>query len=140
MALIPRKPFQNTEEFFGEDDWLLPVCSKKESIPSMDVYETDNSIIIEVSAPGMNSEDLSVSVKGNFLRARGSRKKEKENDDKGYYRKEIKRGSFERVVRLPTNIKEDDVEATYEEGVLKIEIPKREEGIDEGREIKIKSK
>ena len=141
MALIPYDPFRDIDKFFGEDDdWFLPI-TKRENTPEMDVYETEDSVIAEVSTPGMSSEDLDVGIDEGVLKIRGERSEEMEdeNEEKGYYRKEIRRGAFERVVRLPSNIDEDNVKASYEEGILKVEIPKTDE-VERGRNIEIESK
>lgn len=139
MALIPYEPFRDIDSFFeGDDDWFFPV-TKRETSPQMDVYETEDNIVAEVSVPGMNSEDLNVTVSEGALRIRGERSEEIKDEEKGYFRREIRRGSFERVVRLPSNIDEDKVKASYEDGILKVEVPKVDEAEDE-KTIKIESK
>ncbi len=141
MALIPYDSFKDIDKFFGEeDDWFLPI-TKRESIPEMDVYETEDSVIAEVSTPGMSLEDLDVSIDEGVLKIKGERSEEVEDksEEKGYYRKEIRRGAFERVVRLPSNIDEDNIKARYEDGILKVEIPKTDE-VETGKSIEIESK
>lgn len=138
MNLIPRKPFQEMDEFFNDDDWFLPVFSRRDAGPEMDIYETEDSVIAEISAPGMNPDDLSVTIQNGILKVKGESEYEDEQDEKGYYRKEIRKGSFERAARLPTNVDEDKVEATYKDGILKVKAPKTEES--KGKEIKINSK
>ncbi len=138
MNLIPRKPFREIEEFFNDDDWFLPVFSRKEASPEMDIYETDDSVVAEISAPGMKAEDLSVTVENGILEVKGKSEHKEEKKEKGYYRKEIRKGSFERAVRLPSNVNESKVEASYEDGILKLRAPKIEGS--KGREIEIKSK
>ncbi len=138
MALIPYEPFKNIERFFEDDDeWFLPV-TRKDNAPEMDVYETESDIIAEVSIPGMDKDDLSVSIDEGVLCVRGDKKEEKEEEveEKGYYRKEIRKGSFERMVRLPSNIDTESVKANYENGILKVEIPKVDE-VERGKEIEI---
>ena len=139
MPLIPYDPFKDIDKFFDEDDdWFLPV-TRKESSPEMDVYETEDSVIAEISTPGMSSDDLSVNIDDGMLRIRGEKQDEIEDEEKGYYRKEIRRGSFERVVRLPSNIDQENVKARYEDGILKVEIPKTNE-VETGKSIEIESK
>ncbi len=139
MNLIPRKPFREAEDFFNDDDWFFPVFQIKEMTPEVDVYETDKMVVAEISAPGMNADDLSVSVENNLLTVKGEKKEEKEDKKKGYYRKEMKRGSFERIVQLPAEIDEDNVSAEYKDGILKVEIPKTERK-KQKKQIEIKSK
>jgi HSP20 family protein len=127
MSLIPWKPFSDLDKFFGDDDWLMPVFPRMELIkPAMDVKETDKEVIAEVEIPGFDPEKVDVSVEDGVLRVKGSMDEKKEEKEKGYWRKEIRSGSFERMVRLPVAVKEDSVEATYEKGVLKIVMPKAE--------------
>lgn len=127
MALIPWRPFEDLDKMFGDEDWLFPIFPRVDSVkPAMDVYETDKSIVAEVSIPNFDPEKIDVSVKDGILRIRGQMEEKKEDDKKGYWRREIRKGSFERAVRLPVSVKEDGVEATYEKGVLKITVPKAE--------------
>lgn len=138
MSLIPWKPLSEFDKFFGNDDWILPVFSQRSlSIPAMDVYETSQGVVAEINAPGMKSEDFDVSVKDGVLRVVGRTEEKKEETSKGYWRKEIRRGSFERTVQLPTAVKEDAVDATYAKGILKITMLKAD--IKPISQIKVKS-
>jgi len=127
MSLIPWRPFSDLDKFFGDDDWLLPVFSRMSLVkPAMDVRETDKEVIAEVEIPGFDPEKIDVSVEDGMLKVRGAMDEKKEEKEKGYWRKEIRKGSFERMVRLPVAVKQDAVAATYEKGVLKIVMPKVE--------------
>lgn len=141
MALIPYDPFKELDSFFDEDDWFFPVGSNQKAVPKMDVYETEDSVVAEVSTPGMNPEDLSVKVEDNLLRISGQIEEESEEtkEEREYYRKEIKRSTFERAIRLPSNIDANNIKAKHKKGILKIEIPKTEKQIEEGNEIEIES-
>jgi len=125
MSLIPWEPFSGLDRFFDDNDWFLPVFPRTElSRPAMDVRETEKEIIAEVEIPGFDPEKIDISVKDGVLRIKGSKDEKQEEKAKGYWRKEIRTGSFERMVRLPVAIKEEAVEATYEKGLLKIVMPK----------------
>jgi HSP20 family protein len=125
MSLIPWKPFSDLDKFFGDDDWFFPVFPRMDiTKPAMDVYETDKEVVAEVSIPDFDPEKVEVSVEDNVLRVSGKMDEEKEEKEKGYWRKEIRKGSFERMARLPVAVKEDEVDAVYEKGVLKITMPK----------------
>lgn len=127
MSLIPWKPFFDLDKFFGDDDWLLPVFPRIElNKPAIDVKETDKEVVAEVEIPGFDPKKVDVSVEDGVLRVKGVMDEGKEEKEKGYWRKEIHKGSFERIVRLPVAVKEDAVEATYEKGLLKIVMPKAE--------------
>jgi len=141
MSFIPWKPFSDLDKFFGDDDWLMPVFPRIElTKPAMDVKETDKEVIAEVEIPGFDPEKVDVSVEDGVLRVKGSMDEKKEEKEKGYWRKEIRTGSFERMVRLPVAVKEDEVEATYEKGLLKIVMPKAEAKPSSKVKIQVKGK
>jgi len=141
MSLIPWKPFSDLDRFFGDDDWLMPVFPRVElTKPAMDVKETDKEVIAEVEIPGFDPERVDVSVEDGVLRVKGSMDEKKEEKEKGYWRKEIRTGSFERMVRLPVAVKEDAIEATYEKGILKIVMPKSEAKPSSKVKIQVKGK
>jgi len=141
MSLIPWRPFSDFSEFFGDDDWMLPIYSRAElTKPAMDVYETENDVVAEVSIPDFDPEKVDVSVEDDVLKISGKMDEKKEEKEKGYWRKEIRRGSFERMVRLPTSVKGDKVDAVYEKGVLKVTMPKEEVTHREKVKVKVKEK
>lgn len=139
MALIPWKPFDELDHFFSNEDWLLPVMPKPQEEPAMDVYETDKEIVAEINLPGIDPKKLDVSVKDRVLRVNGSSEKKVEEKKKNYWRREIRKGSFERVVGLPCDVQENKIEATYEKGILKIVMPKAKPK-GGGKKVKIKVK
>lgn len=108
--------------------------------PAMDIYETDKEVVAEVNLPGFNPENIEVKVENGLLKISGKAAEEKEEKEKGYWRKEIRRGSFERIVRLPAAVKENAVEATYSQGVLKIVMPKLEPKPATKIKVKVKGK
>ena len=141
MSLIPWKPFSDLDKFFGDDDWLMPVFPRVElTKPAMDVKETDKEVIAEVEIPGFDPEKVDVSVEDGILRVKGSMDEKREEKEKGYWRKEIRTGSFERMLRLPVAVKESAVEATYEKGLLKIVMPKAEAKPSSRVKIQVKGK
>lgn len=141
MSLISWKPFFDLDRFFSDDEWLLPVFSRTELVkPSMDIRETDKEVIAEVEVPGFDPEKIDVSVEDGVLRVTGMMDEKKEEKEKGYWRREIRKGSFERMVRLPVAVKEDAVEASYEKGILKIVMPKAEAKRTSKVKIQVKGK
>lgn len=141
MSLIPWKPFSDLDKFFGDEDWVFPVFPRMELMkPAMDVRETDKDVIAEIELPGFDPEKVDISVEDGVLKVSGKMDEKKEEKGKGYWRKEIRKGSFERMVKLPVAIKEDAVEATYEKGVLKIVMPKAETKPSSKVKIHIKEK
>jgi HSP20 family protein len=141
MSLIPWKPFSDLDKFFSDEDWLMPVFPRVElAKPAMDVKETDKEIIAEVEIPGFDPKKVDVSVEDGVLKVSGRAEEKKEEKEKGYWRKEIRKGSFERMVRLPVAVKENAVKATYEKGLLKIVMPKAKAKPSSKVKIQVKSK
>ncbi len=142
MNIIPRKTFGELENFFSDDDWFFPVFSKKSFDPDMDVYETEKDVVAEINLPNISPENVDVWVEDGLLKVSGNFSEEEEEGEKGksYWRKEIRKGSFQRAVRLPSEVNEDKTDAVYEKGVLKVTLPKTEPKKKKGKEIKVKEK
>jgi HSP20 family protein len=141
MPLIPWKAFSDLDKFFEDDGWLMPILPSTEiSKPAMDIYETDKEVIAEVSIPNFDPKKIDVSVESGILKVSGKIDKKAEKKEKGYWRKEIRKGSFERMVRLPIAVKEKSTKATYEKGVLKIVMPKAEAKSSSKVKVQIKGK
>lgn len=85
-----------------------------------DVYESDEAIVAEVHMPGVRAEDVNVYVEDDILRVVARREETREVDKDDYFSKEIRRGEFTRLISLPSAVDEDSVDATYENGVLKV--------------------
>ena len=101
----------------GEDRFLPPV----------DIKETDDKVIVEAELPGMDPKDLDIKIEGDTLMLVGERKNQKEEKTKSFHRVERSFGRFERMLELPPGADPEKVEANYKDGVLKIEIAKKEE-------------
>lgn len=95
--------------------------------PLMDVVETKDGIALKVEVPGIKQEDINISLEDNTLTVKGERKHESAVNEEGYTRFERSYGSFQRSVLLPPTVDADRVKATYKDGVLEIQLPKREE-------------
>jgi HSP20 family protein len=126
MAIVKWDPFKGLDRLFEEDFSLTPFRGNVPSDLSVDVYEDGNNVVAEMHIAGMDPKKLDITVEDNYLRVIGSKEELKEDKHKNYYYREIQRGSFERTIRLPATVKEDDAKASYEDGVLKIVIPKEE--------------
>lgn len=141
MALIPWKPLFDLEKFFEDEDWLIPAFPRVDFIkPAMDIKETDKEVIAEIEIPGFDPEKIDVSVENGVLKVKGEMDEKKEEKEKGYWRKEIRKGSFERMVKLPIAIKEEEIKATYEKGILKIVMPKIKAKSSSKVKIQVKEK
>lgn len=95
--------------------------------PLVDIFETDNNIVLKAELPGMDPKDVEVRVEDNTLFLKGERQFEKEVKQENYHRVERSYGSFARSFALPGSIDTNKVEATFKDGVLTLTIPKREE-------------
>lgn len=118
--------------FFGESRGM-----GGDLTPSVDVTESDSEIEIRMDAPGIKPEDIDIQLQGNLLMISGARRVEQEEQGKTYHRVERTMGSFARSVTLPCTVREEQVDAQYQDGVLTIKLPKPEES--KRRRIEIKS-
>ncbi|MCH7579590.1 MAG: Hsp20/alpha crystallin family protein [Chloroflexi bacterium] len=91
---------------------------------AIDLYETADVVGVTASLPGVKAEDVQVSVTGKTLTIRGETKASTEENEGNYYRQERRSGAFQRVITLPVRVEADKAEATFEDGVLKLELPK----------------
>ena len=98
-----------------------------EWVPSVDVSETNGEIMVRAELPGLDSKNLDVNVAGDLLSIKGEKKEEEEKKDKGYHFRESYFGSFQRNIRLPSEVQGDKVQAKFKDGILNITLPKSEE-------------
>lgn len=122
---IASSDFDNMFADFGSD-MMTPMMSMS---PAVDVYEKDNQVVVEAPLPGMDANKLQVSVENDVLSIEGSMEKKTEVDEKNYYRKEVRTGSFHRAVALPTSVDGDKAQADYKNGVLVVTIPKAAQAV-----------
>jgi HSP20 family protein len=95
--------------------------------PSVDIYENENELVLSAEAPGIEDKDIEIKIENNTLSIQGERKIEKETKEENYHRIERSYGSFYRSFTLPTNINQDNIKAEYDNGVLRISMPKKPE-------------
>ena len=104
----------------------------------IDMYHTDESVVVKASIPGVKPEDVDISITGDTLTIKGETKSEEEVKEEHYFRKERRYGAFSRSIQLPTSLKTDKAEATFDNGVLTLTIPKAEK--QKPKQIKVKPK
>jgi len=134
MAIIKWNPFL---EPFEEMEKFMQERSDQGFAPAIDVYETKDDVVVEAPLAGIKPEDVEISIENDVLSIKGESKKESEVDDKNYYRKEIRSGSFFRSVSLPAHVVSSKAEAESKEGMLKITIPKAPESKPKTIKIKV---
>ncbi len=130
------------DRFFNSDlmDWNLSnFSSTNTSLPAVNVKETENEFIIDVAAPGMEKKDFKVNFQNNILTVSSEKKDEREEKNGKYSRKEFSYQSFQRSFTVAENsIDSEKINAKYNDGILHITLPKREEVKPKPlREIKI---
>ena len=96
-------------------------------MPSVDIYENKDQIVLEAELPGMNREDFELTVENNVLTLRGERRFEKKDETDNYHRVERAYGTFTRSFTLPQTVSGDGASAEYKNGVLRVVLKKREE-------------
>ncbi|PIP34100.1 hypothetical protein COX69_00065 [Candidatus Falkowbacteria bacterium CG_4_10_14_0_2_um_filter_48_10] len=119
-------PFEDVDKTLRD---FMPVFQGERSgfMPAVDMYEDKDNVIVEVQLAGIDPKDVSLAVENNILNIKGESEEKKEVEEKNYYRKEIRRGSFYRSLPLPTRVLGEEAKASAEAGVLKIFIPKAPE-------------
>lgn len=106
--------------------------------PAVDITEQDNEYIVKVELPGVNKDDVKITLESNILTIRGEKKQEKETKKENYHRVERSYGSFQRSFNLPTSVKSDKIDAAYNDGILTVSLPKAEEAKPKQIEVKVK--
>jgi len=158
MAIVPwRKredwdPFrelenlqQNMNKLFNSSLSRWPETAKSvfsgfDWAPSVDVEDKKDKIVVKAELPGMDKNDVKITLEDDALIISGEKKHEEEKDDKekGYYHRECSYGSFKRLIEIPSAIDKSKVDASYKNGVLKIILPKTEEAKPKQIDIDIK--
>ncbi|MGB4703483.1 MAG: Hsp20/alpha crystallin family protein [Candidatus Saccharicenans sp.] len=115
-----------------EDLMSTPKLEESEIIqstwsPAVDIYETENELVLTAELPGIDEKDVEIKIEDNTLTLKGERKFEKETREENYHRIERAYGSFYRSFSLPNYIDQDKISAEFENGLLKIHMPKRPE-------------
>jgi len=106
--------------------------------PAVDVAEHDDAYVVKVELPGVNKDEVKITIESNILTIRGEKKQEKETKKENYHRVERSYGSFQRSFTLPSTVKSDKIDAAYKDGILTIALPKAEEAKPKQIEVKVK--
>jgi len=147
MSIVRWEPFRDLmtlreamDRLFEESfvrprrEWLAPA----EGTLALDMYETEDSVVVKSAVPGVKPDEIDISVSGNTLSISGEAKSEEEVTEENYIRRERRYGSFSRSIALPEGLDAEKADATFEDGLLTLTIPKAPEA--KAKVIKIKGK
>jgi HSP20 family protein len=135
MSLVRYSPLNSIDALNRQinrlfvDDRLLSWREANDAffVPSAEISETEEAILLKLEIPGMDAKDLDVQVSKDKVTISGERKEEAKTEEKGYTRSEFRYGSFHRVISLPRTVQSNAVEAEYKDGILRLVLPKAEE-------------
>ena len=143
---IKWQPFKGIErpsrlpDIFEEDEWMPFIPAFRKDEPAVDIYQDKNNLYVELPLIGIKPKDVQISIENNILNVSGESQEKKEIKSKDYLRKEIRRGSFRKVVKLPIDVRSGKASAETTEGILKITIPKSSQGASKATKVPIKIK
>jgi len=137
MSLVKRNNvmFPSLMNEILRPDWFGGVDNFKQSVPAANVKETESEYVLELAIPGRKKEDFNVEIDNDILTISSEVKSEENKEDDGYTRREFTFSSFKRVFSLPETISLDKINATYEDGILKFVLPKKEEALPKPKRL-----
>jgi HSP20 family protein len=118
--------------------WRLPFLAEGEYLPPLEIFERDGQTIVKLEMPGVEMEDIDISVADGVLTIKGEKKAEKETKEEDYYLSERVYGAFHRRISLPEGLDTNNISATHHNGVLEVVLPKLEEKTPHKVEVKAK--
>ena len=136
MALVRFEPFRELAALQNEmGRWMSTLAGgttpgnghSSTWLPAVDVWETENELVLSFDLPGISEDKISVELDDNVLTVSGERERTQEHTNERFYRFERRFGSFSRSVTLPAGVSESDITANYKDGVLEVRVPKPEE-------------
>lgn len=146
MAIERWRPFSELMSLRREMDKLFEDFTRpsrffaEAEAPVIDAYHTPNEVVVKAALPGLKPEDISIDITGDTLTIKGEGKAEKEIKKEDYLYQERRFGAFSRSIALPRGLQPDKAEATMEDGVLTLTIPKAEEVKPKAIKVKAKEK
>ncbi len=138
MSILPWNTKFNTDSFLA--DWLggdFGFTKDLNRLPAVNIKDDETGFSLELAAPGKSKADFNVEVENNYLTISSESSEEHESKNENYTRKEYSYDSFKRSFRLPENVNENEISAQYEEGILKIRIPKSKAELRNTRSIQV---
>lgn len=133
MNLMRRNPgtLPSLMEELFKPDWFGGMEGMSTNVPAVNILENETGFELELAAPGMKKDDFNIEVDKNVLTISNEQRSEtsEEDKEKNYSRREFYYSSFRRAFNLPETVNSDNIKATYNDGILKLEIPKKEEAL-----------
>jgi len=114
------------DEGFSRPWRLIPNSTEYEATFPVEVSETDDTLEVKASLPGVNPDEVEVTIANDVLTVKASHQEKTEDKKRDYYRREIRYGSFHRSLSLPVSVDADKAEAKFENGILQLTLPKAE--------------
>ena len=114
------------DEGFSRPWRVLPATTEVESTFPIEVSETDEALEVKASLPGINPDDVEVTITNDVLTIKAAHEEKTEEKKKDFYRREIRYGSFHRALSLPVSVDADKAEASFDNGILQLKLPKAE--------------
>lgn len=109
------------------DSFVMPSALGRTEQTPLDLYETEDAYVAKLALPGLKAEDFEITLENNILRVHGETRSEKETEEARYHVRERRYGAFDRLVRFPSAVNGDQVDASLSEGILTIRVPRAEE-------------
>ncbi|TRZ41261.1 Hsp20/alpha crystallin family protein [Robertkochia solimangrovi] len=126
--------FLDTQDFFNDAFWNKTMQRQ----PALNIKETEEEFRIELAAPGLTKKDFNISIEDGYLNISAEKRDSKEEKTDNYTRQEFNYNSFSRSLLLPDSVKEEGIEATYENGLLQLKLAKKDEAkVHASRSIKV---
>lgn len=125
--------------FWNRSPWDLEGDEVQVIEPSVNVYEDSDNLVVEAQVPGLKKDELKLDLTGDRLTLRGETRHESEKKERNYHLREMRYGSFERVVPLPYEVQSEKVQAELKDGMLRVTLPKSEMAKQRIRQIEVKA-
>jgi len=138
LPMITRRSYSPFLSNLFDDDFFPVVTNRTSSLPAVNIKENEKSFILELAVPGIDKNDLKIDINEDILTISSESKSENEEGKDGYMRKEYSYSSFVRSFYIPENVNRDKIGANYKDGILSVELPKKEEEKNKiSRQVKI---
>ncbi len=137
MSIVKRNNllFPSLMNEFFRPDWFGGMETLNNTVPAVNIKENDKDFELELAIPGFKKEDFNIEVDENILTISSEVKSENESKEHNYTKREFSYASFKRAFTLPETVDEDNINANYESGILRLSLPKREEALPKPKRL-----